>query len=107
MCTELEPRSSIDAAKSSCRNEQIFRSVRSVSVATSSFGLVFVEAFSYALPVVSSRLGALPDVVEEGLSGYLVDPDDVQAISERLIALLGDPERAQRGRRHIENRPDH
>jgi glycosyltransferase involved in cell wall biosynthesis len=72
------------------------------------FGLVFIEAFAYSLPVVSSQIGALPDVVEDGFSGYLVEPDDIQALSERLIALLGDPERAQvfgsRGRSRVENR---
>jgi len=72
------------------------------------FGLVFIEAFAHALPVVSSTIGALPDLVEEGQSGYLVGPDDVDALAERLIDLLGDPERLQdfgaRGRARVESR---
>lgn len=55
------------------------------------FGIVFVEALSRALPVVATSIGALPDMVQEGRSGYLHSPHDVQGVAESLNALLADP----------------
>jgi glycosyltransferase involved in cell wall biosynthesis len=57
------------------------------------FGLVFLEAFSYGLPVVATRLGAIPEIVADGKSGYLVAPRDPTELAQRLSALLGDPAR--------------
>jgi glycosyltransferase involved in cell wall biosynthesis len=55
------------------------------------FGLVFVEAAAHGLPVVATRIGALPDIVVEGETGFLVEPHDVAALSGRLERLLLDP----------------
>ncbi len=52
------------------------------------FGIVFVEAMSYGMPVVATKIGALPDMVEDGVNGYLVAPGDVRALAEHLITLL-------------------
>jgi glycosyltransferase involved in cell wall biosynthesis len=60
------------------------------------FGLVFIEAFAHELPIVSSQIGALPDIVEEGRSGYLVEADDVDTLAVRLMDLLGDPDKCRR-----------
>lgn len=60
------------------------------------FGVVFVEAMAHRLPIVATRIGAVPDMVVEGQNGYLVEPDDVPALAERLITLLDDPERCAR-----------
>jgi len=57
------------------------------------FGLVFLEAFAYGLPVVATRLGAIPEIVADGRSGYLVTPQDPSELADRLSALLGDPGR--------------
>lgn len=63
-------------------------------------GLAVLEAMASGTPVVASRLGGLPEIVEHGVTGYLVPPGDVVALRERLAQLLGDPELAQRlGRR--------
>ncbi len=56
------------------------------------FGIVFVEAMTHGLPVVATNVGALPDMVENGVNGYLVDPWDAAALAQRLITLLGEPE---------------
>ena len=60
------------------------------------FGIVFLEALHYRLPIVSTRLGAIRDMVEEGANGYLVERGDREALSDRLVALLNDPMRCQR-----------
>lgn len=57
------------------------------------FGIVFLEAFLNALPVVAWDFGALPDIVEEGVSGHLAPYGDVDALADRLAALLADPAR--------------
>ena len=56
------------------------------------FGIVYVEAMTHGLPVVATNVGALPDMVEDGVNGYLVDPSDTAALAQRLITLLAEPE---------------
>lgn len=55
-----------------------------------SFGYTAVEAMAYACPVVVTDVGGLPEVVDDGGSGYVVAYDDVHALAERIIALLQD-----------------
>jgi glycosyltransferase involved in cell wall biosynthesis len=57
------------------------------------FGLVYVEALSYGVPVVATSIGAIPDVVQDGETGLLTGPGEVGRIAESLSALLSDPER--------------
>ena len=52
------------------------------------FGIVFIEAMAYGLPIVSTRIGALPDLVEDGINGYLIAPGDVPALIRTLTNLL-------------------
>jgi glycosyltransferase involved in cell wall biosynthesis len=54
---------------------------------------VFLEAFSHGLPVVATNIGAIPDFVEEGQSGYLVGSNDAAQLANRLNELLADPAR--------------
>ena len=58
-----------------------------------SFGLVLAEAMASGLPVVATTAGAIPEVVEDGVTGTLVQPDDPQALAEAINSLLGDQER--------------
>jgi glycosyltransferase involved in cell wall biosynthesis len=53
-------------------------------------GNVLLEAMAASLPVVASRCGGIPEVVEEGRTGWLVPPNDPSALAERLRALLLD-----------------
>jgi glycosyltransferase involved in cell wall biosynthesis len=55
------------------------------------FGIAFVEALHHGLPVVATRIGAVPDLVEHGENGYLVEVGDVDAIATCLDRLLADP----------------
>lgn len=54
------------------------------------FGLVFLEAMAFNLPVVAAAVGGAPDVVEEGVNGLLVPPGDARRVAEALARLLGD-----------------
>lgn len=55
------------------------------------FGLVFLEAFSYGLPIVATRIGAIGEIVQDGESGYLVAPQSAEELADRLKRLLDDP----------------
>jgi glycosyltransferase involved in cell wall biosynthesis len=72
------------------------------------FGIVFLEAFAHKLPVVATRIGAIPDFVAEGESGYLVEDGDIELLAQRLTGLLGDPKRCklfgEAGRRLVQDR---
>jgi alpha-maltose-1-phosphate synthase len=59
-------------------------------------GLVALEAMASGTPVIASRLGGLPEIVEDGVTGYLVPPGDVSALRERLTKVLADPVAAAR-----------
>ncbi|MBJ6363827.1 glycosyltransferase family 4 protein [Paenibacillus sp. GCM10012307] len=55
------------------------------------FGLVNVEAMSCGLPVVATRSGGIKEIIEDGGTGFLVDPAHVQAdLKQRLLTLLED-----------------
>ncbi len=55
-----------------------------------------LEAFASGLPVVGTPVGCVPDMVAEGINGYLVNPGDPGALADRLLALLGDKDLRQR-----------
>ena len=59
-------------------------------------GLSLLEAMASGTPVVASRIGGLPEIVADGDTGWLVDPGDVEAMHDRLAAVLGDPRTARR-----------
>jgi glycosyltransferase involved in cell wall biosynthesis len=59
-------------------------------------GLVLLEAMASGTPVIASRLGGLPEVVQDGVTGYLVEPGNAPELHDRLAELLGDPARARR-----------
>jgi glycosyltransferase involved in cell wall biosynthesis len=58
---------------------------------TESFGLAIAEAQAAGVPVVSYRAGAVPEVVEDGVTGLLCPLGDTEALAQALGRLLGDP----------------
>ena len=60
--------------------------------AQESFGLAALEAMACRVPVVVSRVGGLPEVVDHGVTGFLHPPDDVDGMAASGIALLSSPE---------------
>jgi len=60
---------------------------------TESFGLAALEAMACGAPVVASRAGGLPEVVDDGVNGILEPVGSVEAMSRRAVELLRDPAR--------------
>lgn len=59
-------------------------------------GRVLVEAFCRGRGVVGTRAGSIPDLVEDGVNGLLVGPDDVNALADAIVRALTEPELAER-----------
>lgn len=55
------------------------------------FGLVYLEAGAYGLPVIGTRSGGVPDAIREGETGLLVEPGDTDGLAEAMGRLLADP----------------
>jgi glycosyltransferase involved in cell wall biosynthesis len=51
---------------------------------------VAMEAFARGRPVIGARAGGIPDIVEDGVNGLLVDPNDPASIADALVRALGD-----------------
>lgn len=59
------------------------------------FGLALLEAMLCARPVVATRVSSIPEVVADGETGLLVEPDDAAALAGAIGALLDSPDRAR------------
>lgn len=70
------------------------------------FGICLIEAMSFRKPVVATRVGGIPEVVEDGVTGILVPPAAPEALAEAVGRLLLDPGMRARmgcaGRRRVE-----
>jgi N-acetyl-alpha-D-glucosaminyl L-malate synthase BshA len=58
--------------------------------AQESFGLAALEAMACDVPVVASSVGGLPEVVADGVSGYLHEPEDLESMAASIVLLLRD-----------------
>ena len=71
---------------------------------------VLLEALAAGCPTVSTRLSGVPEIIEDGVSGSLVEPGDHKALARAIRKILVDPERAaslsREGRRRAEERFD-
>jgi glycosyltransferase involved in cell wall biosynthesis len=56
------------------------------------FPLVLLEAFASGTPLVASRIGSLAEIIEDGVTGLLVEPDDPAALAERMRWALEHPD---------------
>lgn len=59
---------------------------------TEGFPMVVLEAMSIGLPVIASNVGAIPEMVDEGLGGYLINPCDVTALVSAIKKLFAHPQ---------------
>jgi N-acetyl-alpha-D-glucosaminyl L-malate synthase BshA len=58
-----------------------------------SFGLAALEAMANSVPVLVSRVGGLPEVVTDGVDGFLVEPRNVDEMARRAVEILSDEDR--------------
>lgn len=58
------------------------------------FGRVVIEAMAMAKPVVGTRSGGVPEIVMDGETGILVEPENSEDLAQAIRSLLADPERA-------------
>jgi glycosyltransferase involved in cell wall biosynthesis len=66
---------------------------------TESFCLSILEGMCFGCPSVATRVGGIPEVVDDGVSGLLVAPRDVDGLARAVERLIGDPAaRAAMGR---------
>lgn len=71
-------------------------SVLALPSRSDSFGIVFLEAWLYGVPVVGAAAGGVAEVISDGQDGYLVPFGDVDILAARLARLLADPALAHR-----------
>ncbi len=73
-----------------------------------SFGMVLLEAMTAGIPVVAHNGTGIPCIIDDGVTGYVVDVRDVPKYTDALLSLLDDPVLRQRmgaeGRRQAETR---
>jgi glycosyltransferase involved in cell wall biosynthesis len=58
------------------------------------YGLALVEAMAYGVPCIGTKIGGIPEIVVDGETGRLVEPDDPRALAQALVSVLDDPEQA-------------
>ena len=71
------------------------------------FGYSFVEAMSVGIPVIASHVGAIPEIIENDVSGFLLEPNNVQGWCSRLEHLMDNEDERKRigigGQKKIED----
>jgi len=63
---------------------------------TEGLGVALLDAMSYGIPAIASRVGGIPDIIEDGVSGLLVPPADPRALAQAIERVARDPAYAQR-----------
>ncbi|MGC2225134.1 MAG: glycosyltransferase family 4 protein [Methylocella sp.] len=81
-----------EAVAAICRESSIF----CLPSIVEPLGIAAIEATAYALPVVATRVGGLFETVENGVTGYLVPPNDPGSLADALAKLLANPADAQK-----------
>jgi glycosyltransferase involved in cell wall biosynthesis len=61
---------------------------------TEALPTVLAEAMAARKPVIASKVGGVPEIVDDGVNGLLLPPADARKLAKAIISLLGDPERA-------------
>ena len=71
------------------------------------FGIVYLEANACGKPVIGTRHGGVPEAVEDGVTGILVDPGNAQQLADAMLLLLGNKElrnkMGQAGKQRVED----
>ena len=59
-------------------------------------GVSLLQAAAAGVPIIASRIGGIPEIVHDGLNGYLVEAGDVSGLTGRVTTILAEPEKARR-----------
>jgi glycosyltransferase involved in cell wall biosynthesis len=69
--------------------------------------MTVLESYSYGRPVVAHALGGLPELIRDGVDGFLADPESVEDLARKLDGLLSNPKQAESmglaGRKYLED----
>jgi glycosyltransferase involved in cell wall biosynthesis len=80
------------------------------SIEREGLGIALVEAMCQGKPVIGTNIGGIPEVIEDGVNGYLVNPRDSDVLAEKLDLLINDEDKRKRmgieGRKRFEERFD-
>lgn len=72
------------------------------------FPISFLEAMAFGIPCIGTNIAGVPEIIDDGVTGLLVPPEDPDLLAMRLLELLADPRRAERlglaGRLRLEDR---
>lgn len=74
---------------------RMFQAVDAVVLTSRNEGLpvVIIEALSSGKPVIATRVGGVPELIEDGVSGFIVEPENPQSIAEGLMKAVSDPQK--------------
>ena len=76
------------------------------STASEPFGLTMLEALSSAKPMIVTRTGGMPEIIKDGINGFVIPVKDFESLASRIIELLNDKELRERfgytGRQMVE-----
>lgn len=77
--------------------EQVYQAVDAVVLTSGNEGLpvAIIESLSSGRPVVSTNVGGVPELIQDGKSGYLAEPYNIVSIAEQLVKMASDPNQAQ------------
>jgi len=56
------------------------------------FGIVFAEAMAHKLPCIGTDICAIPEIIQDGITGYIVPPKDSKSLAARIVSLLKNPD---------------
>lgn len=59
-------------------------------------GSILIDALEYGLPIVATDVGGIPELLDDGLNGFLIEPDDLDSMAHAVLQLYRDPDLRER-----------
>jgi len=83
----------------------VLPSIKTKTGETEGLGVVLIEALSHGVPVIGSKVGGIPDIIIDGKTGLLFEPDNHLELAEKITLLIENPELRKKlvegGQKHI------
>jgi len=107
-CVEFTGRLTTNEVRDLLERSDIF--VQPSVYQSESFGVAAVEAQAMEVPVIATRVGGVPDVVKDGVTGFLIEPGDIDGLASKMDQLATDPalraKMGEAGRKWVEDKFD-